>query len=60
MTNYDYLKFCIELIGLIITEFDELELKSNKLDTKNRLHYANESLKKAYFISLVIIKNGGI
>lgn len=60
MTDYDYLKFTIELLDLIIKEFEDLEWKSNKSDTIKRLHYANESLKKAYCISEIIIENGGI
>lgn len=60
MTDYDYLKFCLELLDLMIKEFEDLEWKSNKSDSIKRLHIANESLKKAFCIAEVIIENGGI
>ena len=60
MSDYDYLKFTLELLDLIIKEFEDLEWKSNKADTIKRIHYANESLKKAYCIAEVLIEKGGI
>lgn len=60
MKDYDYLKFCLELLNLMIDEFEELEWKSNKADSVKRLHVANENLKKAYCVAEIIIENGGI
>lgn len=38
MTDYDYLKFTLELLDLIIKEFEDLEWKSNKADSIKRIN----------------------
>lgn len=60
MDNYEYLKFMLELLDLMIKKFEDLEWESYKGDSIKRIHYANESLKKAYCIAEVLIDKGGI
>lgn len=55
MSDLDNLKFMLELLELMIENFEDIEFNSKFADTVKRLEHANQSLKKAYAIACPII-----
>lgn len=55
MNDYDYLKFCMELLNLMIDEIEDLSFKAELGETFRRLTIGNTNLKKAYEVISPII-----
>ena len=55
MSDFDNLKFILELLELMIENIEDMEFNSNYADTVKRLNSANNNLKKAYAIACPII-----
>ena len=58
MSDYDNLKFTLELLNLMIDTIQDLEFKSNNAENIKRLHMTYENLRKAYVYASPIIERG--
>ena len=58
MSDFDNLKFTIELLELMIELFEDFEFKAINSENIKRFNLAKENLRKAYVYASPIIERG--